>query len=84
MNFGFLSVSGILGLILSLRRRIPASWLFASAFLILPLVYYLVTVQARFRHPIEPLIAIFTVYLFRSADRSPAFSKPVPRERRHA
>jgi hypothetical protein len=28
-----------------------------------------VTVQARFRHPIEPLITIFSVFLFRSAER---------------
>jgi len=35
-------------------------------FLLVPLAYYVVTVQARFRHPIEPLIAILTVYLFRS------------------
>jgi len=27
-----------------------------------------VTVQARFRHPIEPLIAVLTVYLFRSTE----------------
>ncbi len=84
MNFGFLSVSGIFGLMLSLRRRIPASWLFASAFLVLPLVYYVVTVQARFRHPIEPLITIFTVYLFRSADRSRAFTGRKPRDQPHA
>jgi hypothetical protein len=35
--------------------------------------YYLVTVHARFRHPLEPLIAILGVYLFQSATnvRSP-------------
>jgi len=68
LNFGFLSITGILGLALSIRRGIPASWLFATAFLILPALYYFVTVQARFRHPIEPLICIFTVFLFRSAE----------------
>jgi hypothetical protein len=27
-------------------------------------------VAARFRHPLEPLIAIFSVYLFQSAEKS--------------
>jgi hypothetical protein len=43
--------------------------LFALCFLLVPLPYYLVTVQARFRHPLEPLIAILGVYLFRSAEK---------------
>ena len=67
INFGFLSVTGILGLFLSLHRRVPAAWLFAAIFLIQPMIYYFVTVQARFRHPLEPLIVIFTVFLFQSA-----------------
>ncbi|MBB5057715.1 hypothetical protein HDF16_002421 [Granulicella aggregans] len=67
INFGFLSVTGILGLLLSLQRRIAGSWLFAAIFLIQPVIYYAVTVQARFRHPLEPLITIFTVFLFQSA-----------------
>jgi hypothetical protein len=68
INFGFLSVTGVLGLILSIKRRVPAAWLFAAIFLIQPLIYYAITVQARFRHPLEPLIAIFTVFLFQSAE----------------
>ena len=73
-NYAFLSVSALLGLALSLRRRVPAAGLFAGAFLILPLIYYLITVQARFRHPLEPLITIFSVYLFQNADRSHTWS----------
>jgi hypothetical protein len=46
---------------------VPAAWLFAWAFLLLPLTYYFVTAAARFRHPLEPLITIFSVYLFQSA-----------------
>jgi Dolichyl-phosphate-mannose-protein mannosyltransferase len=69
MNYSILSITGVLGLLLSLRRRVPGSWLFAFAFLLIPLVYYAVTVQARFRHTMEPLIAIFTVFLFQSAER---------------
>lgn len=68
LNFGFISTSGLLGLGLALRRRVPGAWLLAWAFLLLPLVYYCVTVHARFRHPLEPMIAILSVYLFQSAE----------------
>lgn len=68
LNYCFLSITGILGLALSLRNRTPAAGLFAWAFLLLPLTYYFVTANARFRHPLEPLIAIFTVYLFQSTE----------------
>jgi 4-amino-4-deoxy-L-arabinose transferase-like glycosyltransferase len=67
LSFGFISLSGLLGLALALRRNVPAAWLFAWAFLLLPVPYYLVTVHARFRHPLEPLIAVLGVYLFQSA-----------------
>jgi hypothetical protein len=56
-----------MGLGLSLKRRISASGLYACAFALIPLSYYFVTPGARFRHPLEPLITIFTVYLFQSA-----------------
>ena len=69
VDFAFLSVSGFLGLALSLRRRVLGAPLFAAAFAVLPLTYYLITVQARFRHPLEPIITILSVYLFQSADR---------------
>jgi hypothetical protein len=68
-NFAFLSFAGLLGLALALHRRIPAAGLFAWAFVLLPIPYYFVTVHARFRHPMEPLICIFIVYLFQSAER---------------
>ncbi len=70
-NFAFASLAGILGLALALKRRVPAAWLFAWAFLLLPLVYYFVTVHARFRDPLEPIIAILAVYLFQSAEKRP-------------
>jgi len=67
VDFCVPSITGLLGLALSLRRRIPAARLFAWAFILLPLTYYFVTVEARFRHPLEPLIVILSVYLFQSA-----------------
>ena len=69
LSFGFLSTAGLLGLFLAIRRRVFGAWLFAFAFLTLPAVYYLVTVHARFRHPLEPLIAVLGVFLFQSAER---------------
>jgi hypothetical protein len=68
LSYSFLSLCGLLGLGRMLRCRVPGAGLFALIFLLLPLPYYLVTVQARFRHPLEPLIAVLAVYLFRSAE----------------
>jgi 4-amino-4-deoxy-L-arabinose transferase-like glycosyltransferase len=69
VNFCVPSIAGILGLALALRQRVAAAGLFAWAFLLLPVTYYFVTVEARFRHPLEPLIVILSVYLFQSAAR---------------
>ena len=74
LNYQFTSIVGLLGLALALRRRAPAAWLFFWAFLLLPLTYYFVTVHARFRHPLEPLITILGVYLFQSAEKRWGFS----------
>ena len=68
LSYSFISACGLLGLALMLRRRVEGVGLFALTFLLVPLVYYLVTVQPRFRHPIEPLIAVLAVYLFRSTE----------------
>lgn len=70
-NFSFVSLASLLGLALALKRHKPAAWLFAWAFLLVPLIYYFVTVHARFRDPLEPLCAILTVYLFQSAEKRP-------------
>jgi len=70
INYGFLSTGGLLGIFLAVKRRVPGAWLLASMFLLQPVIYYLVTVQARFRHPIEPFICVVTVYLFQSAQPS--------------
>jgi hypothetical protein len=68
LNYCSLSVTGLLGLGLAMRQRVPAAGLFACSFLLLPVTYYFVTAGARFRHPLEPLIAILSVYLFQSAE----------------
>ena len=76
LNYGFTSTAGLLGLLLALRRRSYGAWLFACAFLSLPAVYYLVTVHARFRHPLEPLIALLGVFLFQSHISVPKHGAP--------
>jgi hypothetical protein len=68
-NYFFLSLGSLLGLVLALKQRIPGAVLFAWAFALLPLPYYFITVQARFRHPLEPIMTILTVYLFQSATK---------------
>jgi hypothetical protein len=69
LSYCSLSVCGLLGLGLMLRRRVEGAGLFALIFVLLPLPYYLVTVQPRFRHPMEPLIAVLAVFLFRSTKK---------------
>ena len=68
--YAFLSLCGLFGIALALARRVPGAWLWVWAFVLLPLPYYIVTVHARFRHPLEPLICVLGVYLFQSAEPS--------------
>jgi hypothetical protein len=68
-QYGFVSLCGLMGLALMVRMKVTGAGLFALCFLLVPLPYYLVTVQARFRHPLEPLIAVLGVYLFRSTEK---------------
>ena len=67
ISYSIISFAGLMGLALALWHHVPASGLFAWIFLLLPLPYYTVFVQARFRHPLEPVITILAVYLFQSA-----------------
>jgi hypothetical protein len=74
-NYFFLNLASLLGLALALKQRIPGAVLFAWAFALVPLTYYFITVQARFRHPLEPMMVILMVFLFQSATKR---EKPVP------
>lgn len=69
LQYAALSLAGLLGVALMLRRGVPGASLFFLVFALVPLVYYGVTVQPRFRHPLEPLLTICAVYLFRSTER---------------
>ncbi|MFZ0733105.1 MAG: glycosyltransferase family 39 protein [Candidatus Sulfotelmatobacter sp.] len=57
------SVLAIWGLIVAVRQKRPAAWLFAGLIILYPLVYYFVFPHARYRHPIEPELTILIVYL---------------------
>ena len=68
IHFQFLSLCGLFGLALVVWRRSPGWQLFAATMLLLPAPYYLVTVQSRFRHVLEPIIFLLGTVLFASAE----------------
>jgi hypothetical protein len=68
--FAFFGLCGLLGLALGLHNRIPAARLIAAAFLMLPLLYYFVFVEDRFRYSLDPLLYCLTAYLWTSAEES--------------
>jgi len=74
------SIAGILGLLLALKRRLPAAGLFAWAVVLLPAIYYFIIPGSRFRNPLEPFLAVLIVYLFQETRGRWGFSAPVLRE----
>jgi len=74
------SIAGILGLLLALRRKLPAAGLFAWAVVLLPAIYYFIIPGSRFRNPMEPFFAILIVYLFQQTEGRWGFSVPVLRK----
>ena len=61
------SVVGIWGLLLALKRRLHGVFLFASLIAFYPLVYYICFPEPRYRHPIDPELLILGVYLVSQA-----------------
>jgi 4-amino-4-deoxy-L-arabinose transferase-like glycosyltransferase len=55
------------GLARSLRQRRSGAWLMLWLVLFYPAIYYFVYSILRYRHPIEPLITIFCVYILAEA-----------------
>lgn len=62
-HYLLLSVVGIWGLLLALKRRIHGVFLFAALVVFFPLVYYICFPEPRYRHPIDPELVILGVYL---------------------
>lgn len=63
VEFFLEAVFAFAGLILTLWRRNPYSWLLAAFLLIYPLPYYLVNPFQRYKHPIESVMVILIVYV---------------------
>jgi GT2 family glycosyltransferase len=61
------SVLGIWGLLLALKRRVHGVFLFASLIAFYPVVYYICFPEPRYRHPIDPELLILGVYLVSQA-----------------
>jgi hypothetical protein len=65
--FATSSLLTLFGLILALRQRRPHAWLFFWLLLLYPLVYYVIFPHARYRHPIDPVITILSVFVITQA-----------------
>jgi hypothetical protein len=63
------SVIAFWGLGRALRQRKPGSWLLFWLILFYPAIYYVVYPGQRYRHPIEPEMAILGVYLLTEAGK---------------
>jgi hypothetical protein len=64
------------GLARALRLRKPGAWLLLWMFLLCPAVYYFVYCLPRYRHPIEPEMAILGVFLLTEAGKKTKASPP--------
>jgi 4-amino-4-deoxy-L-arabinose transferase-like glycosyltransferase len=58
------------GLALALGGRRPGAWLLFWLILIYPAIYYAVFTMPRYRHPIEPVMAILCVFAITEAARA--------------
>ncbi len=64
------------GLGRTLRQRKPGAWLLFWLVLLYPAMYYFVYCIPRYRHPIEPEMAILAVFLLTEAGRKTTASAP--------
>lgn len=69
------SVLAIWGLARALRQRRSGAWLLLWLILFYPAIYYGVYAILRYRHPIEPLMTIFCVFLLTEIGKKPAASR---------
>jgi len=57
------SVLGIWGLLLAMKRHVHGVFLLASLVIFYPAIYYITFPQPRYRHPLDPELLILGVYL---------------------
>jgi thiosulfate reductase cytochrome b subunit len=72
-NSAFLASSTLAfwGLARALRKHQPGAWLFLWLILCYPAIYYFVYPHSRYRHPIEPALAILIAYVISEAHTNP-------------
>ena len=58
------------GAALAFRGRVSLAWPVAALPLVYPLVFYLTHTSLRYRHPVDPLLLLWTVYSFAAATRA--------------
>ncbi len=63
MNFFLGAAFAFGGLWLAVRKRMHGGFLLACCMLVYPLPYYMVNPFPRYKHPIEPVMALLVVYL---------------------
>ena len=56
------SALSFVGLWLMVRRRLRGSFIFSVSLAVYPMIYYLTFPHERYRHPIEPLMALLALY----------------------
>jgi 4-amino-4-deoxy-L-arabinose transferase-like glycosyltransferase len=69
MNFFLGAAFAFSGLWLALRNRVRGGFLLACCMLVYPLPYYMVNPFPRYKHPIEPVMALLVVYLMIEAGK---------------
>ncbi len=57
------SLLAVAGLVLAIKKRVHATFLFATVLVFYPLTYYISVTELRYRHAIEPELLILSVYL---------------------
>jgi hypothetical protein len=57
-----LTLGTALGIGFALLRRLPAAWPAAVFPIFYPLVFYLTHTSLRYRHPVDPLLVVWTVF----------------------
>ncbi len=71
------SILAFWGLGRALRKRRPGAWLFFWLILSYATIYYFVFPHPRYRHPIEPELGIWIVYVISEAESRKSTPRPV-------
>jgi 4-amino-4-deoxy-L-arabinose transferase-like glycosyltransferase len=59
-----ISLLGIWGCSLAVRKKVPGAWLLVSTLIFYPLIFYITHTHVRYRHPLDPILFLGAVYLF--------------------